>query len=62
MCGLGLDQTSCAIIGYQIGAGNTKKARQYLRLLFVIGAVIVFLQGSLLYIFRDLVIRTFTEE
>ena len=62
MVGLGLDQTSCAIIGYQIGAGNVPKAKKYLKLLFNVGIVIVLLQGTLLYIFRETVIKLFTQD
>lgn len=60
MCGLGLDQTSCAIVGYQIGAGNVPKAKQYLRLLFNVSIFVVFVQGLVLYLFRETVIKVFT--
>lgn len=52
MCGMGLDQTACALVGFQIGAGDIKKAETYYRLLINVGAIIVMLQASLLFLFR----------
>lgn len=60
MCGLGLDQTSCAIVGFQIGAGDVPKAKKYYKLLFVVSLWIVILQAGSLYVFQEWVVATFT--
>ena len=41
MCGLGLDQTSCAIIGFRIGAGKVQDAKKYYKLLILTSFCIV---------------------
>lgn len=60
MCGLGLDQTSCALVGFQIGAGDVPKAKKYYKLLFVVSLWIVLAQAGLLYVFQEAVVATFT--
>ena len=60
MCGLGLDQTSCAFIGFQIGSGNVKKAKKYYKLLFIFSIWIVVIQASALYMFQNWVITVVT--
>lgn len=60
MCGLGLDQTACAIIGFQIGAVDVIKAKKYYALLFIVGLWIVSIQAGFLYCFQEMVVATFT--
>lgn len=60
MCGLGLDQTACAIVGFQIGSGDVKKAKKYYKLLFIFSLWVVLGQAGLLYFFRYTVTTIFT--
>ena len=60
MCGLGLDQTACAIVGFQSGANAGPKAKKYYKLIFIVSCWIVMIQASLLYIFQEMWVATFT--
>lgn len=61
-CGLGLDQTACAIIGFRIGAGKVRQAKEYYKLLICISFLIVMTQASALYILQQQWVAMFTTD
>lgn len=53
MCGLGLDQAACALVGFQIGANDIAKAKKYYKLLSFVSIWIVSIQATVLFVFQD---------
>lgn len=53
MAALGLSQSSCALVGHQIGCNNIPLAKKYFRRIMSIATVVDFMEMAILYYFRN---------
>ena len=61
MFGLGMEQASCAILGQQIGKGNNiKSSKKYLQYMKEVSLVILVVNSLIMYIYQDVILRSFT--
>lgn len=53
MVAIGLEQASCALIGWQIGKGDIKKAREFYDSFKIVTACLLFITSTSLYLFKE---------
>jgi Na+-driven multidrug efflux pump len=62
MVAIGLEQSSCALVGQEIGKGDIPNAKLYYRAFEIITTGILVCTSTLVYVFGDTLISMFTKE
>lgn len=62
MVAIGLEQASCALVGWQIGKGDIEKAREFYDSFKIVTACLLFITSTCIYLFKEPLVRMFTDE